>query len=154
MSFLNSACIYTQNMTFTKSFIIIISLLVFCFSGEFLCFGQSAMGGWTLHVPKKGSVGVAGSGDLIYCAFANGVLEYDRSSGEKTMLSSINFLSDIDITSIGEVRALESVFIGYQNGNIDKIKDGNITNIPAIRLAQIQGIKRINRLVEYEKDLV
>ncbi len=130
--------------------------IIALFVGLFICgslIGQSAMGGWTLHVPKRGSIGVAGSGDLIYCAFSNGVLEYDQSTGEKTMLSSINFLSDNDLSAIGEVRAHESVFIGYQNGNIDKIKNGNITNIPAIRLAEIQGVKKINRFVEHEEDL-
>jgi hypothetical protein len=107
------------------------------------------MGGWTLHVPVQGSVGVSSTSEAVYCAFQNGVLEYDLATSEKTMLSSIDFLSDIDISAIGKTTDDKAVFIGYQNGNIDKIQNGNITNIPAIRLAQIQGVKRVNRIVPY-----
>ena len=43
-----------------------------------------------------------------------------------------------------------AVFVGYANGNLDKIKNNTVTNIPAIKLAQVQGSKRINKIVEFD----
>ena len=41
-----------------------------------------------------------------------------------------------------------ALFIGYDNGNIDKLQNNSVTNIPAIELAQIQGSKKIYSIKE------
>lgn len=111
---------------------------------------QSPMGGWTLHASTEGGIGAAGNSNAVYAAFPNAVFELDYSSNQTTLLSSLDFLSDISISAIGSSSEGDAVLIGYQNGNIDIIQNGNITNLPAIRLAELQGSKRINSFMEFE----
>jgi hypothetical protein len=113
-------------------------------------FSQVGTGEWRLHVPAKKSIDVVVGNNMIYAAFLNGVLEYDLSNSEKSLWTNVNGLSDINISCLAYSQQDNSLFIGYTNGNIDKIKDNRVTNIPAIKLAQIQGSKKINRIVIHE----
>lgn len=108
-------------------------------------FAQSSMGGWTFHVSTRQAVDVKHMGNTIYAAFGNGVLEYDLDAGEKYIYDRVKGLSDISITSLG-TDGKSTLAIGYENGNIDVLKNGVVTNIPAIRLAQIQGSKKVNQI--------
>jgi hypothetical protein len=51
---------------------------------------------------------------------------------------------------LGYFSSQNALYIGYDNGNIDKIADNQVTNIPAIRLAQVPGNKRINKIVPHQ----
>ncbi len=115
-----------------------------------LSFGQSTMGGWTLHVPAREASSVVAHGDIIYTAFDNGVLEYDRNAKEKSLITSTNGLSDVSISTLGYEPNSGTVVIGYKNGNVDLLKDNSIFNLPAIKLAQIQGIKEIQKIKSYQ----
>lgn len=106
---------------------------------------QSAMGGWTFHVSTRQALDVKTMGKVVYTAYGNGILEYDLEAGEKYVYDRVKGLSDISITSLG-TDGENTLAIGYENGNIDLLKSGSITNIPAIRLAQMQGSKKINQL--------
>lgn len=111
--------------------------------------GQSAMGGWTFHVSTREVIDVAAINDYVYAAYKNGIVEYDLESNEKTMLNSVNGLTDIGITALGTEPKNGLLIVGYGNGNIDKIEGTKTTNIPAIRLAQIQGSKVINKIISH-----
>ena len=118
-----------------------------------LSFGLSAQvgtGQWRLHVPSNKAIGVVAQSDRVFAAYDNGVAEYEYSSGELSIWDAVNSLSDISISCIGFSSSNNAVFIGYENGNIDRIKSNSLVNLPAINLAQIQGSKRINSFVEYE----
>ncbi len=122
---------------------------------SFLClsFGLSAQvgtGQWRLHVPSNKAIGTVALSDRVFTAYQSGVSEYEYSSGELSIWDAVNSLSDISISCIGHSTSSNAVFIGYENGNIDRIKSNGLVNIPAITLAQIQGSKRINNLVEYD----
>ena len=112
------------------------------------CFGQIGTGQWRLHVPASRSIDVTLLNGKVYGAYENGVSEYDISSGETSLWTAVDGLSDISISCLGSSNTDNSIFIGYENGNIDKLKNNEITNIPAIVLANIQGSKRINRIIE------
>lgn len=113
-------------------------------------FGQSAMGGWTLHVPALQSSAVVANGNLIYAAFDNGLLEYDWEANEKSLLTSTNSLSDVRITALGLEPLSKTMVVGYENGNVDLFANNTFFNLPAIKLAQIQGIKTIQRIECYQ----
>ncbi len=113
-------------------------------------FAQIGTGQWRLHVPSLSARDVAASNNKVFTAFQNGVSEYDLSSSELSVWDAVNGLSDITVSCLGASTANNSVFIGYENGNIDKIKDNQVTNIPAIKLAQIQGSKKIYAIREYQ----
>ncbi len=108
--------------------------------------GQSAMGGWTLHVPAKASSSVVVDGDMVYASFDNGLLGYDRASKEKSVMTSTNSLSDVSVSVLGYEPNSKTVVVGYKNGNVDLMNGNTVFNLPAIKLAQIQGIKTIQRI--------
>lgn len=110
---------------------------------------QIGMGQWRLHVPAKSAHDVVAFNNEVFTAYENGVSQYDFSSKEITLWTAVNSLSDITVSCLGKFSPTSTVFVGYENGNIDKIRDNKVTNIPAIKLAQIQGSKRINKLVEH-----
>lgn len=112
-------------------------------------FSQSAMGEWTLHVPARKALGVVAHGNIVYTAFMSGVLAYDTEAKEKTLLTSINALSDIEISTIGYEPTSGTVVVGYKNGNLDLLTDNRTDNIPFIKLAQIQGVKSINKIIAF-----
>ncbi len=123
-------------------------LFIFIFIAQGVI-GQIGMGQWRLHVPSKKAADVVALNDGVYTAYENGVSQYDFASKEITLWNAVNSLSDISVTCLGKYTPSNTVFIGYDNGNIDKISNNKVTNIPAIKLAQIQGSKRINKLVEH-----
>jgi hypothetical protein len=110
---------------------------------------QIGTGQWRMHVPNRSAIDVIVRGDQVFSAFGNGLLEVDIPSGEKSLWTTVSILSDINITCLGMDGSKQYVFVGYDNGNIDKIDGSTVINIPSIRLAQIQGNKRINKIVPY-----
>lgn len=125
-------------------------LITVFFIGVFqFVFGQVGTGQWRLHVPSKSSHDVVSFNDRVYAAYVNGVAEYDFASGEVTVWDAVNSISDISVACLGKHSSSNTVWIGYDNGNIDKIANNKVINIPAIKLAQVQGSKKINRLVEH-----
>jgi hypothetical protein len=111
---------------------------------------QIGMGQWRLHVPNRTAVDVVAQNQIVYAAFENGLLEYDIDASETSIWTEVNGLSDINLTCLGLYPQNNALYIGYDNGNIDKIVDNQVTNIPAIRLAQVQGNKRINKIVAHD----
>ncbi len=123
--------------------------ILFALLISFQIFGQVGTGQWRLHVPNKNSIDVVVANNIVYSAFKDGILEYDISSSEKRLWTNVNGLSDISITCLGLDSKNSSVYIGYENGNIDMLQNNHIENIPAIKLAQINGSKRINKIIYY-----
>lgn len=119
---------------------------------SFLTFGVSAQigtGQWRLHIPEE-AIDVALLNDEVYIAYEKGVGVYHDPSGELSIWDNVTGLSDITVSCIETCTSNGAVFIGYENGNLDKIKDNKVTNIPAIKLAQIQGSKKIYSMTEYD----
>jgi hypothetical protein len=106
-------------------------------------FSQIGMGEWRMHVAARGIDVAAGDG-LVFTALETGLMEYDIEEKESSLWTDINSLSDIQISCVFFDKNSKSFFVGYENGNIDRIKNNIVTNIPAIKLAQIQGSKSIS----------
>jgi hypothetical protein len=117
---------------------------------NFSLYAQVGTGEWRLHVPNKKAIDVVVEGNLVYAAFENGLQEYDIEASETSLWTDVNGLSDINLTCLGYDASQKALFIGYDNGNIDKIVDNKVTNIPAIRLAQVLGNKRINKIIPFQ----
>ena len=111
--------------------------------------GQIGTGQWRLHVPARKAIDIVAGNGLVYTAFENGLLEYDPIANETSTLNAVNGLSDINLTCLTFDASRKTLYIGYENGNLDKLQDNRITNIPAIKLAQIPGSKKINKIVSY-----
>ena len=111
---------------------------------------QIGMGQWRLHVPNKNALDVVYQGNSIYTAFESGVMEYDVEANETSIWDNINGLSDINVSCLATSSVSESIFIGYETGNLDQITGSRVTNIPAIVLSSIVGDKKIYKIVEHQ----
>lgn len=111
---------------------------------------QVGTGQWRLHIPSQIAVDVVALNGRVFTAYNNGLSEYEYSSSELTTWDIVTGLSDITVSCLGHSASTNSLFIGYENGNIDHIRDNQVTNIPAINLAEIQGSKKVYQIVEHE----
>ena len=111
---------------------------------------QIGMGEWRLHIPSNDAVNVADGGSSIHVSYNNAVLSYDIETGEITRRDKVNYLSEIEVSTIGFDEASSQLFIGYETGNIDVLKDEKITNLPYIVNASITGDKSIYSIKSYE----
>lgn len=123
-------------------------LLIFLFLSVNV-FGQIGTGQWRLHVPSRRAIDVVEGNGTIFTAFESGLMEYDLSSKEINVLNDVNGLSDISLTCLAYDDARDALYIGYDNGNLDKLENNTVINIPAIKLAEIPGSKKINKIVPY-----
>ena len=119
-------------------------LLFFILISVYTVKAQVGTGEWRFHVATAKAIDVATNGNQIYTAYENGLSVLDLSDYSHTLYTALTGLSDIEISCIYFDEVHESLFIGYVNGNIDKLKNGRIYNIPALKLAQIPNSKRIN----------
>lgn len=117
---------------------------------SFNSISQVGTGQWRLHIPNRNCLDVVGLNGIIYAAYQDGILEFDIEASEKSTWDIVNSLSDIRLTCLFASKNDNSIFVGYANGNIDKIKDNKVTNIPAVKIAQILGSKKINKITEYQ----
>lgn len=117
----------------------------------FLAYNLSAQietGSWRLHTATKQAIDIASDKEFVLVAYENGILKYHLESKEKSLLNKMNGLSDMLISALFYDSIQQAFYVGYVNGNIDVIRGDNITNIPAIRLANLSGSKRINRFYQ------
>lgn len=124
-------------------------LLLLVLTTKLALVAQIGMGEWRVHVPNRKAIDLSTIDGQLYCAFENGLFEYDPEAGESRLWTAVSGLSDIKLSGIGTFAPKKAIFIGYENGNIDKLQNNRITNIPAIRLAEIQGNKRINHFYSH-----
>ena len=120
-----------------------VTLLIFLFA--YTASAQIGTGEWRFHSSTKKAIDVVATNDFIYTAYENGLSILDLSDKSHTLYNALNLLSDIEITCLYYDPTDQSLYIGYANGNIDKLKNDNIINIPALKLAQVPNSKRVNR---------
>lgn len=111
---------------------------------------QIGMGQWRLHVSQTQAIDVETGNGMAIAAFPSGLLEFDQAANEKTLWTDVNGLSDVGITALGYDPDNQAFWIGYENGNLDKLTPIGVTNIPAIKLAQLQGAKKINHVLAHD----
>lgn len=134
-------------MKLIKFFIIVVFLSFFGGTQTILGTGE-----WYLHIPTK-AIGITSGNGKIMTAFSQGVLEYDMNSNEKTIWSNVNFLSDLQVSSIYYNEYSKSFWIGYENGNIDELNGSTINNFPDLKMTDIIGEKQIFKFQAYDQFL-
>jgi ligand-binding sensor domain-containing protein len=104
------------------------------------------LGTWNDYLNYNNALHLDLSGDEIYVASDNGIFIYNRATNEIDRLSKVNGLSDIGITAIKASGEKGLVVVGYENGNLDLVKDKTITNFPAIKNSTVVGDKSIRHV--------
>lgn len=114
-----------------------------------LLYGQvsNSLGVWVDHFPYSNAIDVEESKGLTYVATAQGLFTFDLSDRVINRLSKVNGLSDIGLTDIAYSAEYDILLIGYENGNLDILDAGQVSNFPDIRLtSNYSGLKRINHI--------
>lgn len=114
---------------------------------------QIATGQWRLHVNAANAIDVCFGNNKVLAAFENGVLEYDVSHNETTEWNKINHLSEVLVTSVVYDSTSKAFWIGYANGNMDKLDGSTVYNFPSLKLASIMGDKKIVKFISKGKYL-
>ena len=109
------------------------------------------IGKWTEHLPYSRANSLSAAGDIIYCASSGGMMAYNDRSGEIKRHTTITGLSDVNVTLLKYNPATQSLLIAYKNGNLDILKGDKITNVSAIKNANLTGDKSVNNIRIYGK---
>jgi len=107
---------------------------------------QVAIGEWEEYLSYSKVHSVTRVGSKIFAASEVGLYSYDVKEGVIEKYNKINGLSDIGISSIASIPNENSVFIGYENGNIDILQNGKVSNIPDLKNKTVANSKRINHI--------
>src|SRR5690606_25150710 len=88
--------------------------------------------------------------EAVFSILENGMVEYDHESGEITVWTSANYLSDVSPSALTYDAPSNNLLVGYKNGNLDLIKNNAVYNLPAIVQSSVTGIKEINKIVVHQ----
>ncbi|MEZ4875009.1 MAG: T9SS type A sorting domain-containing protein [Flavobacteriaceae bacterium] len=95
--------------------------------------------------------------DKVFVAAENAIFTYDLSTQEITTISTINGLSGELISTIHYTSDYGALFIGYENGLIDVVIDGEENVLKVVDIFDKPSIppnkKQINQFYEYEGNL-
>lgn len=108
----------------------IIFLLLFIFSSTNI-FSQ-VYPNWSEHLPYRKATKLEATKTKVYCLTESGLFSYSLNDNEIIAYNKSNGLTDTKITTIGVASWNNCMIIGYENGNIDLIKNGKINNISDI----------------------
>jgi len=121
-------------------------LLVFLFGGVYLSKAQPAMGQWRDYFAFNDARALGVNGSVIYCAVTNGFFAYNTDNGELNRYTTVNGLSEVDITAIAPIPEKGITLVGYKSGNIDLVYEDSkrIVKLPFIKDKPMAGSKCIN----------
>lgn len=109
---------------------------------------QIPIGQWREHLPYNQAIAVAEDGfDRVYVATPFSLFYYSRADESINKISSVNRLSDIGVSTIAFDKEQKTLVVGYENGNLDLMKNDVIYNLSDIKRKQMIGGKRINHIM-------
>jgi ligand-binding sensor domain-containing protein len=112
---------------------------------------QIGVGEWREHLPYSKCISLAEDGQgKIYAATTFSLFYYDQDDYTINKINSINLLSDIGVSTIAYNKSNKTLVIGYENGNIDLLKNNRVENMPDIYKKQIIGSKKINSIYTHD----
>lgn len=124
-----------------KLFLSLFSIIIIIPSG----YGQDvAIGQWKDYLSYYQCTKVSQGQNTMYCTSQAGVFAYNLKDNSITRYNKITGLSDIGTTVARYTSYGNTLFIGYSDGNMDVLQNGQITNMPELKTSYIQGNKTIN----------
>lgn len=112
---------------------------------------QTAIGTFRDHLAYNQFYSVAVADDYIYAAGENGIMyisKADVNAGVREGLkwSKSDGLSDVEIAKIAYDKKNSTLVVAYTNGNLDFIKNDQLTNVPDVKNKQLNGSKSIEQI--------
>ncbi len=138
------AFVYARSSdTMNKSYWLIFLFLPFISISQV----SNNLGVWVDHLPYTRSVDILENNDVTYVATEQGLYTYDLRDRAINRVSKVNGLSDVGLTCIAYSERYQELLIGYENGNLDIFRGGEVTTFPDLRLSSnYSGLKRINHI--------
>jgi len=136
----------------TKSLVLFFCL---CMVGFPLIELQAAeeQGRWNGYYSYKKCFDIVESEEFIVGATPLGLILFHKETASYSVKNQINGLSDSGISAVGYADNDNIILVGYNNGNIDLIKNGTVFNIPDLKIESMLGSKQINHFYHH-KDVV
>ena len=133
-----------------KKIYIFLLLLIPAFSNAQV----SGIGEWDYHLSFTSAYTIAQNEEKVFVSSGTSVYTIDKESLETADFNKLNALSDVGVSCLDYDDNSGYLFIGYQNGNIDLVKDGTTYNISDIkRSSNIIGSKQINDAFFFSNDI-
>ncbi|HWS01569.1 MAG TPA: hypothetical protein VN249_13190, partial [Prolixibacteraceae bacterium] len=112
-----------------------------------LCSGQSHIGEWRSHVSFTPVIHVAETPESIVAATSNGLLFADKKGLQLSTKTKAGGLSDSGISALAYAPLPDILLLGYENGNLDLLQKGQVTNFPELLRKSDLPVKTIYRIV-------
>ncbi len=119
---------------------------------------QVPIGQWTAHIPNLKGLSLCEAGDKIYGLTETGIFYYNKTDNSIQKIGKIEGLSGVNTNAICYFADTKTVYIGYQDGTIDLIKNNNqITTFSDIKRKSypskvINKIQVIDQLIYFSTD--
>lgn len=123
-------------------------ILIFTALYAITCSSQVPVGSFRAHPSMHAFFSVAVDSSTIYAASTNGLMMVDKQTiyDEEPDISTwtkVDGLSDIDIVKIFFEKQHKALIICYINGNIDVIREDQLTNVRDVKDKSINASKQI-----------
>ncbi len=123
----------------------------------FLTSAQNFEDRWTGHFSYVSIKDISQGDNKIFVGAENAIFTYDLTTKEIKTLSTVNGLSGEFITTVHYSEAFNLLVIGYENGLIEIVKEGEEKILKVVDILEKQTIppnrKRINNFNEYNGNL-
>ncbi len=126
---------------FITGFLLVIFSLTIC--------SQVAMGKWSTHFAYNSVSQIAQSDNKIYAISEGALFSVDKLDGNIEFYSKQSGLNDANVTRIQYDSANKLLLIIYNNGNIDIMSSGGVTNLPDFYNKQMSTSKEVNQVQFY-----
>lgn len=103
----------------------------------------AASSGWNTHYSYNQVTNIAETPDRIAGATRLGLLIVEKADNSIRSLTKINGLSDYFISALAYNPYDNSLLVGYENGNIDILRNGKTDNINTLKIKQLDSDKKI-----------
>jgi len=111
---------------------------------------QVAMGKWSTHFAYNSVSQIAQSENKIYAVSNGALFSVGKLDGNTEFYSKLNGLNDASVSRIEYDQIDKQLLIIYDNGNIDILNSGGVTNLPDFLNKQISASKVVNHIQLYE----
>ncbi len=131
------------NMFISRKYLYAFLLPLFMAAKRELCAQNLPLGSWTAQIPLNRATSVCQSTNYVYSACSNGVISVNVDNNFIESYTKVSGLAEVFVSQVGYDTATSTLVIGYQNSNIDLIRNGKITNLPYLKDASIAGDKKV-----------
>lgn len=104
---------------------------------------------WRSHLAYGSVTRVVDGGEVVYALSGNALFAVDKASGEMTCFSKQDGFHGANISHISYDETHQVLFILYDDGLMDIVRDGQIFALPDLQFKQMSTSKRANAVRMY-----